>query len=157
MTSSLEQAQAALNAGDFISVSVALGNYYGVQVNNPSDGSIMRGYASLAKSVAGNYGAGRVPNEEVRSAVGPATYTDQFRMSLAYSLARADRDVVQANGGQVPTLSDDATYHDQVFSQFDIPITAWGGTAYTALGQDFTLGRATAAERNSITTTGSTG
>ena len=146
----LQQAQASPTSANISAVTAALNNYYGVQINNPTNGAVMRGYAELAQSVVTNTGVGIVANQEVQNAVGQATYTSLYQANLALQLAVADQSVITNNGGQVPTLADVAEYHASVFTDFNIPVAAWGGAAYTALGEDYTLGAATSAELSSI-------
>ena len=152
MDAALTQAQAAFSAGDAQGVIAAVDSYYQVQIFNPTDGTVMRGYAGLAEATADDTGIGIVPNQEVATAIGQPNYTPLFQAGLALQLALADQSVIRAQQGQVPTLADVATYHAEVFQALGIPLTAWGGTAFVALGQDFTLGTATSAEQSAITT-----
>ena len=115
----------------------------------------MRGYAQLALQVLNNTGAGQVANQEVTNAVGQAAYTPAFQAQLALSLAEQDFADIKGSGSattgyQVPTLAQVAADHLVVFNNLNIPITAWGGTPFVALNQDFTQGKATQAELSDI-------
>ena len=110
----------------------------------------MRGYAQLALDVLNNYGLGAVANQDVENAVGQSNYTSAFKATLAYDLAKQDFSDIQASGYKIPTLAQVATDHLTVFNSLNIPITAWGGTPFVALGQDFTDGAATPNELSSI-------
>ena len=111
----------------------------------------VRGYADLALQVLENKDLGIVANQEVRDAVGKDKYTPSYQANLALSLAKQDYNQITLNHDFVPTLSEDAEDHYIVFQQLQLPITAWGGTAFTALGDDFTGGVATKPELKDIT------
>ena len=150
MNNALANAQAAFDAGAYDSVSSWISTYYGLQIYNPGTGDVMRGYAIEAQDVANDTGLGVVANTEVGQAVSIPQFTPSFRASLELSLASADSSVINTNGNQVPTLEDVANYHANVFEDYGIPITSWGGAAYDALGQDYTLGFATQPELSAI-------
>ncbi|HVZ08374.1 beta strand repeat-containing protein [Rhodopila sp.] len=157
MQAAIGQANAAAAAGNSQGVISALNTYYSVQQYNPGTGALMRGYAGLALQVLNNTGSGVIANQQVKSAVGAATWNStvsngtSYQTNLALQLATADFNGISTSGGQVPTLSQVATDHYNVFGNLDIPITAWGGTPFTVLGEDFTLGAATSAEVSSTT------
>jgi hypothetical protein len=110
-----------------------------------------RGYAAMAADISQGVGNGVVASELVRSAVGDVQYTEQFRTQLSLNLARADNERIQNEIDRVPTLAEVASDHFTIFGRLGIPITAWAGTAFTAMGRDYTMGTATAAERSVIT------
>jgi hypothetical protein len=134
----------AANEHDPKTVLQDLEAYY--QVQTP-----VRGYAELALQVLENKGLGIVANQEVRDAVGKGKYTPSYRANLARLLAEQDYRQIISNHDFVPTLKEDAEDHYLVFHQLHLPITAWGGTAFTALGDDFTEGVATKPELKDIT------
>ena len=134
----------AANENDPKTVLQDLEAYY--QVQTP-----VRGYAELALQVLEDKGLGIVANQEVRDAVGKDEYGPSYRANLARLLAEQDHRQITLNHDFVPTLKEDAEDHYLVFRQLHLPITAWGGTAFTALGDDFTEGVATKPELKDIT------
>ena len=156
MESAIDQAESDLASQNYSAVISDLTTYYSTQIYTPGTQTVMRGYAQLALDVLSNSGLGVVANKDVENAVGQANYTSAFKATLAYDLAKQDFSNITAHGNQVPTLAQVATDHQLVFSNsfgnlpVQIPITAWGGTPFVALGQDFTDGKATPAELSDI-------
>jgi hypothetical protein len=110
-----------------------IAQYYSAQTS-------FRGYAGDALQVVQNQGAyGITANQLVSDAMGASNFANN-RASIALQLAQADFAIVTANPSAVPTESQIEAYHAAVFEANGIPITAWGGAAFAALGENWGSG-----------------
>lgn len=83
MQAAITAAQAAQSENNPQGVISALNNYYSVQVYKPGTQTVIRGYAIAAIQVLNDTESGVVANNDVKNAVGQATYTPEYQANLA--------------------------------------------------------------------------
>jgi len=142
----LTQAQGYVQSGNTSAALNSLANYYSYQ----SAVLGYKGYASIAAQVVSDTGTyGKMANQLLINALGQSQYSSiQGKLSLA--LAQDNFDHIQGNGDNPATIAQIEADHRIEFSDNGIPLSAWGGTAFAALGDDWTNGAAIAAEQPNV-------